>query len=69
MMILFVQVKTGTTDSRRTTVPFIYCLDPKVEGVNVIDFPGVDDSDQDVIKPVEFLKFVSQVVIFVIHYT
>ena len=67
-MFYFIQVKAGTTELRRTTVPFIYSLSPDVEGINVIDFPGADDSDRDVLQVVEFLKFISQIVVFVVNY-
>ena len=62
------QVKPGTLESNRTTIPFIYTLSPDVKGINIIDFPGADDSDDKVVEIVEFLKFISQIVIFVVSH-
>ena len=62
------QVKAGTIESRRTIVPFMYTLAPDVEGVHVVDLPGADDSDKDVLWFTEFLRFISQVVVFVVSY-
>jgi len=45
-----------------TTVPLMYNLDERVEGLDVVDFPGVDDRDADL------LLTLSQVVIFVVDY-
>ena len=36
----------GTTAIKRTTVPFLYNLDGMINGLDVIDFPGVDDRDE-----------------------
>ncbi len=46
----------------------MYTLAPDVEGVHVVDLPGADDSDKDVLKFTEFLRFISQVVVFVVSY-
>ena len=66
--IVTMQVKAGTTEQRRTIVPFMYNLAPDVEGVYVIDLPGADDSDKNVLQFTEFVKYISQLVIFVVSY-
>ena len=63
-----IQVKAGTTELRRTIVPFMYSLEPDVKGVHVVDLPGADDSDKNVSQLTEFLKFISQIVVFVVSY-
>ena len=63
-----IQVKAGTTEQRRTIVPFMYTLAPDVKNVHIIDLPGADDSDKNVSQLTEFLKFISQIVVFVVSY-
>lgn len=46
----------------------MYSLAPEVEGVHVVDLPGADDSDKNVLQLTEFLKSISQVVIFAVSY-
>ena len=46
----------------------MYSLAPEVDGVYVIDLPGADDSDKNVSQLTEFLKFISQIVLFVVSY-
>ena len=58
----------GTTECKRTTVPFLYNLDQVVEGLDVIDFPGVDDQDETIPDLAELLLSLAQVVIFVVDY-
>ena len=58
----------GTIESRRTIIPFMYSLAPEVGGVHVVDLPGADDSDRNVLQLTEFLKSISQVVVFVVDY-
>ena len=58
----------GTTECKRTTVPFLYNLDQVVEGLDVIDFPGVDDRDETIPDLAELLLSLAQVVIFVVDY-
>lgn len=53
---------------KRTTVPFMYNLENKVDGLNVLDFPGVDDSDETIPDLAELLLFLAQVVVFVVDY-
>ena len=65
---LFIQTVAGTTQSARTTVPFIYNMDDSVEGLSVIDFPGVDDRDESIKGLAQLLVGLAQVVIFVCGY-
>ena len=58
----------GTTQSARTTIPFIYNLDDCVEGLSVIDFPGVDDRDESIAGLAKLLVGLAQIVIFVCGY-
>ena len=62
------QIPVGTTEAKRTTVPFMYNLDQRVEGLDVVDFPGVDDRDETIPDLAELLLFLAQVVIFVVDY-
>ena len=63
-----IQIPTGTIESKRTTVPFLYNLDEKVEGLNVVDFPGVDDEDDSIGDLADLLVTVAQVIVFVVDY-
>ena len=58
----------GTTQSARTTIPLIYNLDDCVEGLSVIDFPGVDDRDDSIADLAKLLVGLAQIVIFVCGY-
>ena len=58
----------GTTAAKRTTVPFLYSMDGVVDGLDVIDFPGVDDRDDTISELAELLLVIAQVVIFVVDY-
>ena len=62
------QVPIGTTESKRTTVPFLYNLDESVEGLNVVDFPGVDDEDDSIGDLADLLITVAQIILFVVDY-
>ncbi len=62
------QIKVGTTNRKRTTVPILYNLDGKVNGLDVIDFPGVDDRDHTVPQMAELLVNLAQIIIFVVDY-
>ena len=53
---------------KRTTVPFLYNLDGMIDGLDVIDFPGVDDRDETIPDLAELLLSIAQVVIFVVDY-
>lgn len=52
----------------RTTVPFLYNLEGLVDGLDVIDFPGMDDKDENVFKISQILFNISQLIIFVVDY-
>ena len=62
------QIPVGTTEAKRTTVPFMYNLEERVEGLDVVDFPGVDDRDETIPDLAELLLFLAQVVIFIVDY-
>ena len=64
----FAQIPVGTTAVKRTTVPFLYSMDGVVDGLDVIDFPGVDDRDKTISELAELLLVVAQVVVFVVDY-
>ncbi len=55
----------GTLEKTRTTVPLLYNLDGVVDGLDVIDFPGVDDKDNNIPKLAEMLLGLAQVIVFV----
>jgi hypothetical protein len=63
-----VQIKVGTTNRKRTTVPILYNMDGKVNGLDVIDFPGVDDKDHCIPELAELLLGLAQIVVFVVDY-
>ena len=58
----------GTTEQKRTTVPLMYNLDGSVDGLDVIDFPGVDDKDHSIPGLAKLLISLAQVVVFVVDY-
>ena len=62
------QTQSGTTAGMRTTVPFIYHLGPHVEGLDVIDFPGADDEEEEVRDLVTFLYVLARIFIFVVDF-
>ena len=62
------QIPTGTTEVKRTTVPFMYNLDDNIEGLDVVDFPGVDDRDESISDLADLLLTLAQIVIFVVDY-
>ena len=53
---------------KRTTVPFLYNLEESAEGLNVVDFPGVDDEDDTIGKLADLLLTIAQTVLFVVDY-
>jgi len=67
-MALHMQIPTGTTEIKRTTVPFMYNLDEHVEGLNVVDFPGVDDEDDSIGDLAGLLLTIAQIIIFIVDY-
>ena len=62
------QVPSGTRESRRTVVPFLYNLGPEIDELDVVDFPGVDDSDQLIRGLCGALRLITQLVIFVVDH-
>ena len=46
----------------------MYSLDERVEGLDVVDFPGVDDRDETIPDLADLLLTLSQIVIFVVDY-
>ena len=46
----------------------MYNLDERVEGLDVVDFPGVDDRDETIPDLADLLLTLSQIVIFVVDY-
>jgi len=62
----YFKAQVGTIRSKRTTVPLLYNLDGKVDGLDVIDFPGVDDKDQSIPQLANLLLGLVQAVIFVV---
>ena len=65
-VLSYSKAQVGTTKSKRTTVPLLYNLDGKVDGLDVIDFPGVDDKDQSIPQLANLLLGLVQAVIFVV---
>ena len=65
---IVMQIPTGTTEVKRTTVPFMYNLEEDVEGLNVVDFPGVDDEDDTIGDLADLLVTIAQIIIFVVDY-
>ena len=49
-------------------MPLLYNLDGKVDGLDVIDFPGVDDRDHCIPQLAELFLGLMQVVVFVVDY-
>ena len=62
------KIPTGTIEVKRTTVPFMYNLDDNIEGLDVVDFPGVDDRDESISDLADLLLTLAQIVIFVVDY-
>jgi len=46
----------------------MYNLDEKVEGLEVIDFPGVNDGDETISNLIDLFLTLSQIFIFVVDY-
>jgi hypothetical protein len=62
------KVKVGTRAVKRTTVPLLYNLEESIEGLDIIDFPGVDDSDHTIPELANLLLSLAQIVVFVVDY-
>lgn len=61
-------MRVGTRAVKRTALPLLYNLDEDVSGLNVIDFPGVDDQEHTVPEVVHHLLSLAQIVVFVVDY-
>ena len=61
-------MRVGTRAVKRTTIPLLYNLEDEIEGLDVIDFPGVDDHDHTVPELANLLLSLAQIVIFVVDY-
>ena len=46
----------------------MYNLDDSIEGLDVVDFPGVDDRDESISDLADLLLTLAQIVIFVVDY-
>ena len=62
------QIKTGSRESRRTTVPYFYNLCRQGVPMDVVDFPGIDDRDDSIPEMINLLFPLVQIVIFVVDY-
>ena len=49
-------------------MPYIYNLDDKIDGLDVIDFPGVDDKDKSIPELAKLLLSLTRIVVFVVDY-
>ena len=54
--------------AKRTTVPLLYNLEDTIEGLDVIDFPGIDDSDHTIPELARLLLSLSQIIVFVVDF-
>lgn len=63
------QATVGSTSMQRTTVSFLYDLEGLVDGLSIIDFPGVDDAEiaEEDISSRLLLKL-PQLIVFVLDY-
>ena len=66
--ISVLQIPFGTKEVKRTTVPFMYNLEKTIQGLDVVDFPGVDDMDETIPDLAELLLTLAQIIIFVVDY-
>ena len=46
----------------------MYNLDDYIDGLDVVDFPGVDDRDESISDLADLLLTLAQIVIFVVDY-
>ena len=53
---------------KRTTIPLLYNLEDSIEGLDVIDFPGVDDSVHTIPDLAWLLLSLAQIIIFVVDF-
>ena len=68
MSICIQKVKVGVQAAKRTTVPLLYNLEDTIEGLDVIDFPGIDDSDHTIPELARLLLSLSQIIVFVVDF-
>ena len=61
-------MKIGVQAAKRTTVPLLYNLEDTVEGLDIIDFPGVDDTDHTIPDLARLLLSLAQIIIFVVDF-
>ena len=62
------KVKVGIQAVKRTTVPLLYNLEDNTEGLDVIDFPGIDDSDHTIPDLARLLLSLAQIIVFVVDF-
>lgn len=46
----------------------MYNLEEDVEGLDVVDFPGVDDEDDSIPELADLLLTIAQIIVFVVDY-
>ncbi len=46
----------------------MYNLEDRVDGLDVVDFPGVDDRDESISGLADLLLTLAQIIIFVVDY-
>lgn len=61
------QAQVGSTQSKKTVVPFLYNLEGKVDNLDIVDFPGIDDK-HNIPELASLLVTLAQVVICVVNY-
>ncbi len=66
-IFIYLQAQVGTTQSKKTVVPFLYNMDGKVDSLDVVDFPGIDDKD-GIPELMNLLVSLAQVVVCVLNY-
>ena len=52
----------------RTTIPMVYNMDSYVKQLDVIDFPGVDDSDERIRQLCRVMFDLVQISVYVVDY-
>ena len=62
------KIPTGSKEVKRTTIPFLYNMDGSIQGLDVVDFPGVDDQDESIEDLANLILKLAQIVIFVVNY-
>ena len=49
-------------------MPFLYNLGPEIEEMDIIDFPGVNDSSDDIRALCEVIFEMAQMILFIVDY-